>query len=233
MERRLSGSMDTDHIGTTWSECDSVQTIYRDKKKNITVIWRLLAILYTRITKILLGLQNIFSLPTFIETVTGYVLKDVPPIFLFKVWILSASRLEMWAKWTLFALFLLTRQRWEHPEWVPPLPISLGAVFGLLGGVRRENSSNWLGTTFPHAGERPDSSYGYALLCWLDSEECVFFCCCFVVLTWAGLLTGSTYMSALEVGGFVGSLASGLISDRAVARVSSSQKVLFDLICLS
>ena len=35
-----------------------------------------------------------------------------------------------------------------------------------------------------------------------------------------GLLTGSSYMSALEVGGFVGSLASGLLSDRAVARVS-------------
>ncbi|XP_057677945.1 glucose-6-phosphate exchanger SLC37A4b [Corythoichthys intestinalis] len=32
------------------------------------------------------------------------------------------------------------------------------------------------------------------------------------------VLMGSTYMSALEVGGFVGSLASGLISDRAVAR---------------
>ncbi|XP_049599613.1 glucose-6-phosphate exchanger SLC37A4 [Syngnathus scovelli] len=31
-------------------------------------------------------------------------------------------------------------------------------------------------------------------------------------------LMGSTYMSALEVGGFAGSLASGLISDRAVAR---------------
>lgn len=31
-------------------------------------------------------------------------------------------------------------------------------------------------------------------------------------------LMGSTYMSALEVGGFVGSLVSGLISDRAVAR---------------
>ncbi|XP_077402972.1 glucose-6-phosphate exchanger SLC37A4-like isoform X2 [Vanacampus margaritifer] len=31
-------------------------------------------------------------------------------------------------------------------------------------------------------------------------------------------LMGSTYMSVLEVGGFVGSLASGLISDRAVAR---------------
>uniref|UniRef100_A0A3Q0R290 Solute carrier family 37 member 4b n=1 Tax=Amphilophus citrinellus TaxID=61819 RepID=A0A3Q0R290_AMPCI len=31
-------------------------------------------------------------------------------------------------------------------------------------------------------------------------------------------LMGSTYMSALEVGGFVGSLASGFISDRAVAR---------------
>ncbi|KAK2828854.1 hypothetical protein Q5P01_019888 [Channa striata] len=29
---------------------------------------------------------------------------------------------------------------------------------------------------------------------------------------------GSTYMSALEVGGFVGSLAAGFISDRAVAR---------------
>ncbi|KAG7247641.1 hypothetical protein CRUP_030287 [Coryphaenoides rupestris] len=29
---------------------------------------------------------------------------------------------------------------------------------------------------------------------------------------------GSSYMSALEVGGFVGSLASGFISDRAVAR---------------
>ncbi|XP_037126475.1 glucose-6-phosphate exchanger SLC37A4-like [Syngnathus acus] len=32
------------------------------------------------------------------------------------------------------------------------------------------------------------------------------------------VLMGSTYMSALEVGGFAGSLASGLISDRAVAR---------------
>ncbi|XP_076024825.1 glucose-6-phosphate exchanger SLC37A4b [Genypterus blacodes] len=31
-------------------------------------------------------------------------------------------------------------------------------------------------------------------------------------------LMGSTYMSALEVGGFAGSLAAGLISDRAVAR---------------
>ncbi|XP_024865108.1 glucose-6-phosphate exchanger SLC37A4b isoform X4 [Kryptolebias marmoratus] len=31
-------------------------------------------------------------------------------------------------------------------------------------------------------------------------------------------LMGSTYMSALEVGGFVGSLAAGFISDRAVAR---------------
>ncbi|XP_061904333.1 glucose-6-phosphate exchanger SLC37A4-like [Entelurus aequoreus] len=31
-------------------------------------------------------------------------------------------------------------------------------------------------------------------------------------------LMGSTYMSALEVGGFLGSLASGFISDRAVAR---------------
>uniref|UniRef100_A0A096M876 Glucose-6-phosphate translocase-like n=1 Tax=Poecilia formosa TaxID=48698 RepID=A0A096M876_POEFO len=31
-------------------------------------------------------------------------------------------------------------------------------------------------------------------------------------------LMGSTYMSALEVGGFVGSLSAGLISDRAVAR---------------
>ncbi|CAL8398499.1 unnamed protein product [Boreogadus saida] len=32
------------------------------------------------------------------------------------------------------------------------------------------------------------------------------------------VLMGSSYMSALEVGGFVGSLASGLLSDRAVAR---------------
>uniref|UniRef100_A0A3B5A5A6 Glucose-6-phosphate translocase-like n=1 Tax=Stegastes partitus TaxID=144197 RepID=A0A3B5A5A6_9TELE len=32
------------------------------------------------------------------------------------------------------------------------------------------------------------------------------------------VLMGSTYMSALEVGGFVGSLAAGFISDRAVAR---------------
>lgn len=40
-------------------------------------------------------------------------------------------------------------------------------------------------------------------------------------MTVALLLTGSTYMSALEVGGFVGSLASGFISDRAVARVSN------------
>ncbi|KAF3841445.1 hypothetical protein F7725_007307 [Dissostichus mawsoni] len=32
------------------------------------------------------------------------------------------------------------------------------------------------------------------------------------------VLMGSTYMSALEVGGFVGSLAAGLLSDRAVSR---------------
>lgn len=38
--------------------------------------------------------------------------------------------------------------------------------------------------------------------------------------TSAALFTGSTYMSALEVGGFVGSLASGFLTDRAVARVS-------------
>lgn len=38
----------------------------------------------------------------------------------------------------------------------------------------------------------------------------------------AALSTGSTYMSALEVGGFVGSLASGFLTDRAVARVSVS-----------
>lgn len=41
------------------------------------------------------------------------------------------------------------------------------------------------------------------------------------MLTLAVLLAGSTYMSALEVGGFVGSLASGFITDRAVARVSN------------
>lgn len=32
-------------------------------------------------------------------------------------------------------------------------------------------------------------------------------------------------MSALEVGGFVGSLASGLISDRAVARVRKKTQI--------
>jgi sugar phosphate permease len=33
---------------------------------------------------------------------------------------------------------------------------------------------------------------------------------------------GSSYMSALEVGGLVGSLAAGFLSDRAVARVSDN-----------
>lgn len=37
------------------------------------------------------------------------------------------------------------------------------------------------------------------------------------------LSIGSTYMSALEVGGFVGSLAAGFLTDRAVARVSQLQ----------
>lgn len=46
------------------------------------------------------------------------------------------------------------------------------------------------------------------------------------MLTLAVLLAGSTYMSALEVGGFVGSLASGLITDRAVARVSNRQVII-------
>lgn len=41
--------------------------------------------------------------------------------------------------------------------------------------------------------------------------------------TSAASFTGSTYMSALEVGGFVGSLASGFLTDRAVARVSRYQ----------
>lgn len=40
-------------------------------------------------------------------------------------------------------------------------------------------------------------------------------CVCGCVLS-----IGSTYMSALEVGGFVGSLAAGFLTDRAVARVS-------------
>lgn len=42
----------------------------------------------------------------------------------------------------------------------------------------------------------------------------------------AALFTGSTYMSALEVGGFVGSLASGFLTDRAVARVSGWQDAI-------
>ena len=32
---------------------------------------------------------------------------------------------------------------------------------------------------------------------------------------------GSSYMSALEIGGLVGSIAAGYLSDRAVARVSN------------
>lgn len=44
------------------------------------------------------------------------------------------------------------------------------------------------------------------------------------VETLAAIFTGSTYMSALEVGGFVGSLASGFLTDRAVARVSRQEE---------
>lgn len=45
---------------------------------------------------------------------------------------------------------------------------------------------------------------------------------------------GSTYMSALEVGGFVGSLASGFISDRAVARVRHRlRKVIYLFIVIN
>lgn len=36
-------------------------------------------------------------------------------------------------------------------------------------------------------------------------------------------------MSALEVGGFAGSIAAGLISDRAVARVSLKHSVLIHI----
>lgn len=44
------------------------------------------------------------------------------------------------------------------------------------------------------------------------------------VPTSAAVSTGSSYMSAVEVGGFVGSLAAGFLSDRAVARVSRRRR---------
>ena len=54
-----------------------------------------------------------------------------------------------------------TRQQREHPEGIPPLPLPVGAVPGLLGGVWGEDRCHRLGTAIPHAGERPDRSYGY------------------------------------------------------------------------
>lgn len=39
------------------------------------------------------------------------------------------------------------------------------------------------------------------------------------------VFTGSSYMSALEVGGLLGSLAAGFLSDKAVAKVSLSVAV--------
>lgn len=38
--------------------------------------------------------------------------------------------------------------------------------------------------------------------------------------------TGSSYMSALEVGGFFGSIGAGYLSDRAVARVGSVYSII-------
>lgn len=47
---------------------------------------------------------------------------------------------------------------------------------------------------------------------------------CFDQMRWAILcficVLGSSYMSALEIGGLVGSIAAGYLSDRAVAKVS-------------
>lgn len=39
--------------------------------------------------------------------------------------------------------------------------------------------------------------------------------------------TGSSYMSALEVGGFFGSIGAGYLSDRAVARVGSFYSIIY------
>lgn len=57
------------------------------------------------------------------------------------------------------------------------------------------------------------------------NDKCAMNGCDWWRMLTAVFLTGSTYMSALEVGGFVGSLASGFISDRAVARVSNRQRL--------
>lgn len=119
--------------------------------------------------------------------------------------------------WMQHMCLCLTRQQWEHPKRVPPLPFPVGAVAGLFGGVRGEDSCHRLGAAVPHARERPDCSYGYMF----DSSIASFWFPFQDKGFWHPLcVTGSTYMSALEVGGFVGSLASGFISDRAVARVS-------------
>lgn len=41
------------------------------------------------------------------------------------------------------------------------------------------------------------------------------------------ILTGSSFMSALEIGGLLGSLAAGFLSDRAVAKVRLYHQYIF------
>jgi len=41
------------------------------------------------------------------------------------------------------------------------------------------------------------------------------------------IFTGSSFMSALEMGGLLGSLAAGFLSDRAVSKVSLYYQCLF------
>lgn len=47
------------------------------------------------------------------------------------------------------------------------------------------------------------------------------------------LHAGSSYMSALEVGGLVGSIAAGYLSDRAMAKVSQQKRGPFHLPCMA
>lgn len=43
--------------------------------------------------------------------------------------------------------------------------------------------------------------------------------------------TGSSYVSALEVGGLVGSIAAGYLSDRAMAKVSGQKRPFESSLC--
>ena len=96
----------------------------------------------------------------------------------------------------------------------------MAAVRVLPGGVRREDGLHRLGSAVSHSGQGPVDAHGYARGDRVDAHLQAESLASVFLLMAVFLLIGSSYMSALEVGGLLGSLAAGYFSDKAVAKVS-------------